>query len=90
MTIKESFICPICGNTSSAIIRADALMTDLRVDTFQCTKCDATWRNYMKIAEMSTEIMSRGVNNASEPEVADKCTEACDCECDTYTQDSAE
>lgn len=57
MTIQESFVCPTCGENNVNMLGAGSIMSDVRVDTMSCPKCNTIWRIYSKITENNVEIV---------------------------------
>lgn len=56
MTIKETFICPKCGNTQPTVLAIQALMEDVRYDVLKCPDCGTEWRVYYKVSEVNAEV----------------------------------
>ena len=55
MTIKDSLICPSCGN-SGRIVGVQPLLENVRFDTIEC-ECGTSWRAYYNVGDVVTEIV---------------------------------
>ena len=75
MTIKETFVCPVCGcATKTSITNVNVLTEDVRYDTLECGECGSIWRVYFKETNMSSEVVftpskDENVQEDSTPEV---------------------
>lgn len=58
MNLIEYFACPYCGGDAISLLNAKPIMSDVRVDTLKCRKCDTTWNLYSKITEVQVELVS--------------------------------
>lgn len=56
MTIKEAYVCPVCGNEQPTVIGIQALMEDVRYDSIQCPQCQSAYRVYYKTSEVAREV----------------------------------
>lgn len=65
MTIKDCFVCPVCGQSSVALISAGVFMSDVRVDSLKCDTCEAEWKLYSKVSEIQIDV-TKGPARASE------------------------
>ena len=54
MTIKDSLICPSCGN-GGRIVGVQPLLDNVRFDTIECD-CGTSWRAYYSVGDVVTEI----------------------------------
>ena len=55
MTIKDSLICPSCGN-GGRIVGVQPLLDNVRFDTVEC-ECGTSWRAYYNVSDVVTEII---------------------------------
>lgn len=58
MNLTEYFACPYCGGDSISLLNAKPIMSDVRVDTLKCSKCETVWNLYSKITEVKVELIS--------------------------------
>lgn len=56
MTLKDSYVCPVCGKAHSRILLVQTLMDDVRYDVFKCEDCGGEWRVYYKVTNITTEV----------------------------------
>ena len=56
MTISEACVCPKCG-TQGNVHSIQQLMNDIRYDNLVCPTCNASWRAYYRVTDVSAEIM---------------------------------
>lgn len=56
MTIKEAYVCPVCGNEQPTITGIQALTEDVRYDSIQCSQCQSAYRVYYKTCEVTREV----------------------------------
>ena len=57
MTLKETFVCPKCGNGRINMLNTGVLLEDTRLDHFKCLECETQWRVYSKVCDVSSEII---------------------------------
>ena len=58
MNLIEYFECPYCGSDAISLLTAKPVMSDVRVDTLKCSKCETVWNLYSKITEAKVELVS--------------------------------
>ena len=58
MNLTEYFACPYCGCDSISLLNAKPIMSDVRVDTLRCSKCETMWNLYSKISEAQIDVIS--------------------------------
>lgn len=68
MNLIEYFTCPYCGDNSISLLNAKPIMSDVRVDTLKCSKCETVWNLYSKITEVQVELVSVPKPNIEETE----------------------
>ena len=57
MNILDYFVCPYCGTNSILLLNIKPLMSDTRMDTFKCEKCETMWNLYSKISEAQIDVI---------------------------------
>ena len=71
-TMHESFICPTCGETHTALQSSDILLSNVRMDVFGCAICGTMWRVYSKVEEVNVEILSAPPISSEEVTIPDQ------------------